>query len=209
MQAGGPRSVGTSGGRIRRVLLALEAALAVVLLVGAALLARRFAELVRGDPGYDPTNVLTADVRLPATAGPEALSSQLAVAMVEPLRTIPGVSAAGGGDMAPFGSMISGFGFSIPGMARADGRPVMATALRAIITPGYVEALGMRLREGRIFRADDMTSAIRPILVNKTFAKTYFADGRSITSRSFTGFFPKWLGKDTVLEIVGVVQDML
>jgi predicted permease len=207
MQAGGLRSVGTPGGRMRRVLLAVEAALAVVLLVGAALLARSFVELVQVDAGYDPANVLTADVRLPA--GTDARRSQLAVSIVERLRAIPGVRAAGAGDMAPFGSMLSGYGFTLPGLTGPDGKPVMVTALRAIVTPGYAEALGMRLKEGRLFRADDMTSAIRPILVNETFAMTYFTDGRPATGRSFRGMFPNWLGKDTVVDVVGVVENML
>jgi predicted permease len=209
MQAGDLRSVGTPSRRMRRVLLAVEAALAVVLLVGAALLARSFVELLRVDAGYDPANVLTADVRLPAAAGTEARRSQLAVSMVERLRTIPGVRAAGAGDMAPFGSMLSGYGFTLPGLTGADDKPVMATALRAIVTPGYAEALGMRLKDGRLFRADDMTSAVRPILVNETFAKTYCTDGRPATGRSFRGMFPNWLGIDTVVDIVGVVDDML
>ena len=97
------------------MLLAVEAALAVVLLVGAALLARSFAELVRVDAGYDPANVLTADVRLPDAAGTEARRSMLAVSMVERLRSLPGVRSAGAGDMAPFGSMLSSFGFTLPG----------------------------------------------------------------------------------------------
>jgi hypothetical protein len=67
----------------------------------------------------------------------------------------------------------------------------------------------MRLTEGRLFRPEDRTSAIRPILVNETFANTYFADGRPATGRRFPGMFPNWLGKDTVVEIVGVVGDML
>jgi len=212
MQAGGARSAGTPGARMRRVLLAVEAALAVVLLVGAILLARSFAALVRVDAGYDPANVLTADVRLPAaggTGGTDVRTSQLAASLVERLQALPGVRAAGAGDMAPFGSMLSSFGFTLPGMTGADGRPVMATTLRAIVTPGYTEALGMRLKEGRLFRADDTSSAIRPILVNETFAKTYFADGRPATGRSFTGMFPKWLGTNTIVEVVGVVEDML
>ena len=67
----------------------------------------------------------------------------------------------------------------------------------------------MRLREGRLFRAEDRTSAYRPILVNETFAKTYFTDGRPATGRSFPGMFPNWLGKETVVEVIGVVEDML
>ena len=111
--------------------------------------------------------------------------------------------------MAPFGGMLSAYGFRLPGLTGSDGKPLTATSLRSIVTPGYAEALGMRLTEGRLFRAEDRTSAIRPILVNETFANTYFTDGRPATGRRFPGMFPNWLGKDTVVEIVGVVDDML
>ncbi len=66
-----------------------------------------------------------------AAAGTDSRTSQFAVSMVESLRAIPDVRAAGAGDMAPFGSMLSSFGFTLPGMTDAVGRPVMATALRA------------------------------------------------------------------------------
>ena len=211
MQSGGARSVGTSGARLRRMLLATEAALAVVLLIGAALLARSFAALVTVDAGYDADRVLTADVRLPADPADtnDTRTSQRAVALVERLRAIPGVRAAGAGDMAPFGSMLSSFGFTLPGMTGADGKPVAASALRAVITPGYAEALGMRLKGGRWFGADDMSAAIRPILVNEAFAKAYLQDGRPIVGRIFPGMFPRWLGPQTAVTIVGIVGDVL
>lgn len=209
MQTGGPRSVGGSGGRMRRALLALEAALAVVLLIGAVLLARSFVELLRVDAGYDPVNVLTADVRLSTPAAADARASELTVSIVERLRAMPGVRHAGAGDMAPFGSMLSAYGFTLPGLIGPDDQPVTATSLRSIVTPGYAEAFSMRLKEGRLFRAEDRISAIRPILVNETFAKTYFTDGRPATGRSFPGMFPNWLGKETVVEVVGVVDDIL
>lgn len=209
MRIGEPGSVGGSGGRIRRVLLGVEAALAVVLLVGAALLGRSFVELLRVDAGYDPVNVVTTDVRLSTPAGANARTSELTVSIVERLRGMPGVQHAGAGDMAPFGSIISVFSFRLPGLTGPDGNPMTATSLRSIVTPGYAEALGMRLREGRLFRAEDRASAIRPILVNETFAKTYFTDGLPATGRSFTGMFRNWLGEDTVIEVIGVVGDML
>ncbi len=138
-----------------------------------------------------------------------ARTSRRAVALVERLRAIPGVRAAGAGDMAPFGSVLSSFGFKVPGMTGADGKPVMRAALRAIVTPGYAEALGMRLKEGRWFREEDMSSAIRPILVNEAFVKAYMSDGRPVTGRLHAGMFPRWLGEQTTVSIVGVVDDML
>jgi putative ABC transport system permease protein len=207
MRTGGARTIGSSGARMRRLLLAVEAALAVVLLVAAVLLARSFGTLLHVDAGYEPLDVLTADVRVPGRN--DARTSEVARTLLERLRAMPGVRAAGAGDMAPFGSMLSSVGFALPGMIGPDGKPVTANALRAIVTPGYAEALGMRLKEGRLFREEDSTSAIRPMLVNATFAKTYLADGRPVAGRGFNGLFPAWLGNDTAFEIVGVVEDML
>jgi predicted permease len=205
---GSGHGAGASPRRLRRVLIAHEAAFAVVLLVGACLLARSFVMLLRVDTGYDPAGVATADVRLAEEAS-DAYASQAALAIVERLRATPGVRAAGAGDMAPFGSMLSRFGFRLPGASDASGGPVIATSLRAVITPGYAEALGMRLREGRMLRAADLTARSRAILVNASFAGTYFADGRPLVGRRFPGLFPRWLGADTVVEVVGVVDDML
>ena len=204
----GSRTATPAGRRLRHVLLAVEAALAVVLLIGAALLARSFAELLDVDAGYDASGVLTADVRMPA-GSTSARTSQLTDAVLERVRGLPGVRAAGAGDMAPFGSMISSFGFRLGDTTGPDGRPATATSLRSIVTPGYAEALGMRLVEGRLFRVGDRAAAVRPMLVSQTFARRYLRDGRPITGRRFPGLFPNWLGRNTNVEIAGVVEDVL
>ncbi len=199
--AGGNRSVSTPDTGARRLLLIVEAALAVVLLVGATLLARSFVKIMQVDTGYDAANVLTADVI--ATHASE--TSRLAESVLERIRGVPGVRAAGAGTMAPFGSTIVSAGFQLPGMTTSDGRPLLARAYRAVITPGYAEALGMRLLEGQFFRETDVASPVLPMLVNASFARTYFADGRAATGRQFTGLF----GHDSVVEVVGVVADVL
>lgn len=186
----------------RRALLIVEAALAVVLLVGATLLARSFVKIVQVDTGYDPANVLTADLIVTGASD----SSRLAVSVLERLRGIPGVRAAGAGSMAPFGNRIISAGFQLPGMTTADGSPLVAHAYLAVITPGYAEALGMRLLEGRFFREADTASPILPMLVNETFAVTYFADGKAATGRRFTGLFGE---DDAITEVIGVVADVL
>ncbi|MPZ17627.1 MAG: FtsX-like permease family protein [Luteitalea sp.] len=210
IQSGGSRSVSAPDTRARRALLVVEAALAVVLLVGATLLARSFVKIVQVDAGYDPANVLTADliVTSPPDRKEEAAerNSRLAVSVLDRLRAIPGVRAAGAGSMAPFGNMIHSTGFHLPGMTTPDGRPLLAQAYHAVITPGYAEALGMRLEEGRFFREADTTSATRSMLVNETFAKTYFADGKPPTGRRFTGLLDD---DGTIVEVVGVVADVL
>jgi putative ABC transport system permease protein len=202
IQAGGSRSVSAPDTRARRALLIVEAALAVVLLVGATLLARSFVKIIQVDTGYDSANVLTADLIVTEASD----SSRLAVSVLQRVRGIPGVRAAGAGSMAPFGNRIISAGFQLPGMTTTDGSPLLVQAYLAVITPGYAEALGMRLLEGRFFREADTTSPIVPMLVNETFARTYFADGKAATGRRFTGLFGE---DDTVTEVVGVVADVL
>ncbi len=199
MQSGGARTGGTSGAGMRRMLLAIEAALAVVLLIGAALLARSFAELVTVDAGYDADRVLTADVRLPRDPATRTMRERRSA----PWRSSNGCARFQAcARRAPAtwrrsAACFRSFGFTLPGLTGADGKPVMATALRAIVTPGYAEALGMRLKEGRWFRDEDMSSAIRPILVNEAFVKAYLTDGRPVIGRTFPGMFPRWLGEQT------------
>jgi putative ABC transport system permease protein len=197
----GSRSVSTPDTISRRLLLIVEAALAVVLLVGATLLARSFVKIMQVDTGYDPTNVLTADL----IATPASDTSRLAESVLERLRGIAGVRVAGAGSMAPFGNMIISAGFQLPGMTTADGRPLVAQAYYAVITPGYAEALGMRLLEGRFFREADVAAPVLPMLVNASFARRYFTDGKAATGRRFSGLF----AGDSVVEVVGVVADVL
>ncbi|MPY89122.1 MAG: hypothetical protein GEU99_14500 [Luteitalea sp.] len=205
MQSGGARTAGTAGGHVRRVLLVIEAALAVVLLVGAGLLARSFVALVQVDAGYDRANVLTADLHVSGPAGTDADTqeqgerlSRLAASTLERLRAVPSVRAAGAGTMAPFGGAVYRVGFELPGITTPDGQPLKAEAYRAVITPGYAEALGMRLKGGRFFRDEDASSAVRPMLVNEAFARAYFSDGKPVTGRRFPGM----LADDTIVEVV-------
>lgn len=162
--SGGGRTVSASNTVARRLLLIVEAATAVVLLIVATLLARSFVKLMQVDTGYTAANVLIADLIAPRDAD----SSRLAQTVLERVRGLPGVRAAGAGSMAPFGNMVTRAGFPLSGMTTADGQPLVARAYFAIITPGYTEALGMRLVEGRFFRPGDAASPVLPMLVNAT-----------------------------------------
>lgn len=200
--AGSSRIVNAPDTGFRRLLLIVEAALAVVLLVGTTLLARSFVNLMRVDPGYDPTHVLTAEL----IASRATNTGRLAESVLERLREIPGVRVAGAGTMSPFGNLIASVGFRLPGTTTPDGHPLVAQSYRAEITPGYAEALGMRLLKGRLFRETDISSAILPMLVNASFANKYFTDGKPVIGRQFVGVFGS---KDTVTQVVGVVADVL
>ena len=203
LRSGDNRSVGT-GERARGLLLAFEAALSVVLLIGAALLVRSFITLANVDPGYDARNVLTARIYLTGTASTPERRRQLVGGLMSRLRSTPGIVAAGAGNMAPLGesSFVSGFSFG----TNDAGQPVFARALQYVVTAGYAEALKLRVKEGRVISTADETSPIEALLVNEAFARTYARDGRSIVGRQFKGLFGK---SDMTTEIVGVVGDVL
>ena len=209
MQQGGIRSTGSSGRRTRRLLVVAEAALALILLVGATLLGRSYLALMQVDAGYEPDNVLTADIVLPRGYKPHQ-TAQLATALRDRLEAAAGVQAAGIGTMAPFGGALYSSGFALPGITTRDGQPVVARALQAVVTPGYAEALGMRLKEGRFLTEADSSASSIAMVVNETFARMYFTDGRPAAGRIFIGMFPKMLGRtDAVVTVAGVVEDVL
>ena len=209
IQVGGIRSMGNAGRRLRETLVVAEVALAIVLLVGGALLARSFVTLLSVDAGFDAANVLVADIHVPEGSH-ETRGEDLAVATLERLREVPQVVVAGAGNMTPHGSLLYSSGFRLPGMTTRDGEPLVATALHSVITPGFAEALNMRLVAGRFFTTEDTTSPIIAMLVNEAFVNAYFNDGRPAVGRLFSGMFAGMLGRDdAVVEVVGVVQDVL
>ena len=190
------------GNRLRGVLVSAEVALAIVLLVGAGLLIRSFTALVDVDPGYDPANVLTAQVSLPQTKypGPEAQRAFWDRAL-ERVGAMPGVAAAGVTSMLPLlpGTII--FTFGVEGEPQPANPQDMPRASLRVVTPGYVEALGLRLREGRSLTDRDREEGAPVVLVNEALARQYLG-GRAV-GRRIQGLFG-----DESVEIVGLVGDV-
>jgi putative ABC transport system permease protein len=201
--AGGFR--GPRARRMRDGLLAAEAAFAVLLLISAVLLARSFVKLTHVDAGYTPERVLAVEVYVPGGNVPErsARTQQLIAPLVDRVRAIPGVLAAGAGNMAPLdnATMISGF----PAPWTAPGaEPGVARAISYIVTPGYQQALGLRLRQGRLFADGDMASGTRAWVVNEEFARLYLpAQPVGYRFEQQTDSGPR------SVEVVGVVANVL
>ena len=205
MREGDLRTMTAGQSGVRSALLASEAALAVVLLVGAALIGRSFVNLANVDAGYEPANALIGEVYLTGAAAEGARSVQFTRTLMERLRALPGVRAAGAGNMAPFGSALYLSGFTIPGSQGPDGKPVVARAAEYAVTDGYAEALGLRLREGRLLDAADATSGTIAVVLNDSFVREFLADGRPVVGR----LFPDFGSDDAPAEIVGIVADVL
>lgn len=205
MRDGDLRVSTARGGLGRAILLGGEAALAVILLVAAVLLARSFATLVRVDPGYDPQHVLVGTLYLTGSAAEPGRGQALVASILDRVRASGSVVAAGASNMSPLSNVAAISGFTIPGQLGPDGNPVVARALTNRVTPGYTEALGMRLREGRWIQPGDETAGFGTMLVNEAFVRTYLSDGRPVVGRRYEGLFSEQGG----VEIGGVVEDVL
>lgn len=199
------RTTGSAGKRLRRGLLVAEAALAVILLVGAGLLGRSFVRLANVDPGYDATNVLAAEIMLPPGPTPETTTAAKAYTILDRLHTLPGIKAIGAGNMGVL-TMSSAIRTMTLQERDASGQPILARAIAWVVSPGYAEALGLRVKSGRMITDADIDTTAQVVVVNESFARTYWNDGTPIVGRRYDGVFGE---KGTICEVIGVVGDML
>jgi putative ABC transport system permease protein len=199
--AGGFR--GRSGARLRDALLAAEAAFTVMLLVGAMLLARSFFRLTQVDAGYSADHVLTARLLMPRDATDQR-SDRFLESLIARVRALPGVVAVGAGTMMPMTSGTAIVPFRLPD--RGSGTPMDSRTVTNIVTPGYAEALRLRLREGRFLTEQDARPGIRAMVVNDEFVRRY-AIAAPVVGHRLQNIMPN--DTNVTTEIVGVVAPVL
>ncbi len=188
--------------RMRDMLLVLESALAVVLIVGALLVGHSLVRLMSVDAGYTPESVVTATISMPRGSKPER-SAAFLDAMLARLGGRSDVAAAGAATTIPMVSTTALTSFPI---APAPGEgEVMTRSVTYVATPGYAEAIGLRLKEGRFFTPDDQRPGVRVLIVNEEFARRYLRG--PIVGRRFERVYSS---EEAVLtEIIGVVGNVL
>ncbi len=185
--------------RTRSLLAMAEVALAVVLLIGGGLLIHSFTNLANVNPGYDPENVLTFQISLPQARYPEPAGRQrFYEQMLERIETMGGVEAYGVVNNLPLSQNTIRMAFMITGEGDYSQR---AAADVAIASPGYFEAMGISIVEGRGFTDQDRAGGPSVVLVNETFARQYFPNESAI-NREFQA------GPSGPSRIVGVVADV-
>ena len=192
--------------RVRGLLVAGEVAVALVLLVGAGLLIRSFVNVMSVDPGFDTGGAVVASMSVPATKYPDGPRSAFFYSgLLERVRQLPGVAAAGAVTHAPFSAGDNNGAFDIEGRpAPSDSRNRTYAGYR-VATPGYLEAAGLRLLQGRTLSDADREGAIPIAVVNQSFARQFLPRTDPIGVRF------KFLGMDRVnpvFTIVGVVGDV-
>ena len=196
-------SPGAAGSRhrIQGLFVVAEIAMALVLLSGAGLMIRTLQSLWAVDPGFDAENVLTVGVSLPPsmmTATPEAIRAAFRE-LDEKVGATPGVQAVS----QTWGALpFSGDDEQTFWLAN-ENKPAsendMKWAIDYIVEPAYLEAMGLRLRQGRFFTSLDDEKAPRVIVVDDVFAQTYFPGQDPLHQRIRSNNF------EGTAEIVGVV----
>ena len=190
------------GNRTRSVLVVAEVALALMLLVGAGLLVRSFVTLATVDPGFDPTNVLTVELNLPRPQYSDLTAANaLFDQVLERTAGRPGVEAVGLVSSLPLTPGESLIAFRIQGQAAPTSREEMTAARPQLVSPGYLDAMGLRLVAGRFVTDQDTDSSPRVFVVNEAFASAYFP-GEEVVGQRLN------LGRGEPTEIVGVVGDV-
>ena len=188
-------------GRLRRTLIAAQVAIAVVLLIGATLLARSFVGLLRADRGYEPAGVLTAVLPMPNARFDGRRRAAMLDAIIERLSAAPGVTSAAAGSAIPLVPYDQPFAVTIdPAVPGGQGRSVSAN-LRTV-SPSYFETIGMRILHGRALSDADAATSAPVVVVNRAFAAAYLPGGGvGVRLPMLHG-----TGLDAP-EVVGVVED--
>ena len=192
----------SSGGRARRRgrllsgLVVVEVSLALLLLIGGALMARTFIALTRVDTGVRADGLLSFRVSLSgAKYSSDARRAQFFDALLDRLRLVPGVTSAGAVDPLPMSREYSGGGFTIEGRpAPANWRDMPTQYCQA--TPQYFRTMGIPVLLGREFEPADSTREVA--LVNNALAKRFFP-GENPLGQRLTRF-------GTIVGVVGDVR---
>ena len=189
--------------RLRRIFVAAEAALAVLLLAGSGLLLRSFVKLLQVDPGFRSENVLTLQVALPTAKYPNPeKAGAFFRELVDRVQQLPSVQTAGAVSSLP----LSGTGNS--GTTTVDSRAVAPQdaspeADWRVVTPGFFQAMGISLISGRYFDARDSDTAAPVAIIDETMARTYWPNEDPVGKRIKRG------GMESTapwMTIVGVVR---
>jgi predicted permease len=194
------RGSGGARHRLQGVFVAVEVAMALVLLVGAGLMVRSLAALWRVDPGFNPSHAITFTLSLPADPGTSSAETRARLRHFDDkMHDIPGVQAVS----VTLGSrpMIhnSSEPFWIEGQPKPANLPEMHQAMFYLAEAGFQQAMGVTLERGRFITPQDDEHAPVVMVIDDVFARTYFPQENPIGKRiNLAGF-------GVQAEIVGVV----
>ncbi len=202
-EGGRGSTAGAHRNRLRNSLIVAETVLALVLLIGAGLLVKSFVRLQNVSPGFNPHNVLTAEISLPVVKYPRGQPvANFYEEALRRIKNIPGVQHVAFTVMLPLSGSNTDSSFIIEGQ---DPKATGAYPDEEIrdITPDYFRVLQTPLLKGRFFTETDTAASPPVVIVNQAFARKYFGNGEALGKRiSRDDTNPTWT------TIVGVVADI-
>jgi putative ABC transport system permease protein len=194
LKEGSRGNAGAGAHRIRQVLVSAEIGLALMLLLGSALLLNSFARLVRTDPGYDPQGLMVLSLSFP-----EQNKYAFADQVMERIGNTPGVASVALMSFPTLGGL--GFPFNRENNPFPSGD---VTVAYSAISPGYFQTLKTPLHAGRDFNDRDLPNTPKVAVINETLARQYFAGENPVGQRIVIAY----LNQRLTSEIVGVVGDV-
>jgi predicted permease len=183
--------------RLRSTLVVAEIALACVLLVGSGLLLRSFLRVLDVDLGFQPSHAAVLDINYDPGPKGEKIGPSLQE-IVSSVKALPGLEAAGVADMLPLDRDRS---WGLVNPSREYAKDEDQGAIVRIVTPGYFDAIGIHLIEGRDISWDDTLNQRPVVVINQSAARRHWP-GQSPIGRQARGF-----GKDPG-NVIGVVADV-
>jgi predicted permease len=193
----------SSGNRTRSILVVSEVALSLILLVGAGLMIRSFQNLHGVNPGFDSRNVLTMTAMVSRAKFPvPAQQINFFEQVLQKVRTLPGVEAAGAVDDIPLDNGGSHQPIAI------EGRPTVPMSEQPevdvrLISAGYMSAMRIPILRGRDIHDTDLAGRPAVVLISESMARQFWPGEDALGKRLTLTFFP-----DAVREVVGIVGDV-
>src|SRR5262249_15909719 len=203
----GGRGAISARSRLRRWLVISEVAFAVVLCVGAGLLAQTFWKLAHVDLGFRPEGILTARTSLPASAEYQSFGARSAFyeRVLERVGSIPGVISAGYTTFLPLTNGGGTSFFTIEGSPPLPPRQ-QQDANHRVVSAGYLQTMGVRLKSGRYFTAFDGPQQAPVAVINEAMARQYWPNQNPLGHRfRLNGANARWI---TIVGVVETVRQM-
>ncbi len=207
-EASGRSATGRKQNRVRKLLVAGEMALALVLLVSAVLLIKTFAALSSVNPGIDPHHVLTMETSL---AGPRYTTTKnvdtFVTQVIRRIESIPGVEAAATATVLPATNEID-LPFNILGKPPKAGQDFNGDEQWRAVSPHYFAVFKIPLLRGRLLNERDLNNSAKVVLINRAMAHRYWPNENPVGQVIVIG---KGLGpqfNDDPRQIVGIVADV-
>jgi putative ABC transport system permease protein len=207
-EGGGRSGTGFRQNKARSILVVTEVALALILLVGSALLIRTAVALANVNPGFDARNVLTMQMSL---SGSRYLKSESAEQVIRDgvarLRTLPGVVEASATCCVPLQGGY-GLGFQILGRPLPPDAPVHGGGQWKTVSPGYFEVFKIPVIRGRTFTDRDNSASPGVVIINEAMARQYWPDSDPLNDRLSIGRgFMREFAAEVDRQIIGVIGD--